>query len=392
MFLRDIETHLRDIAKRLPVVAVMGPRQSGKTTLARLIFNKHTYLSFEDLDIREHALRDPRGFLAQYDNPRGIILDEIQNAPEILSYIQTKVDLEQKHGYFILTGSQYFLVNDALTQTLAGRLGIFTLLPLSIHELQQNAILLSTPEEVIVQGSYPRIYHEGVLPSFWYASYIKSYIERDVRQVTSVGDLGIFKTFLRLCAGRIGQPLNVSSLANDCGITQRTANEWLSLLQASFILILLQPHYQNFSKRLVKTPKLYFFDTGVACSLLEIETAQQLQSHYLRGGLFENACIADFFKQVYNAVREPRIYFWRDNHGHEIDCIIERGSRVVPVEIKAGKTVSSDYFSGLRYWLSLSDGNKQGYVIYAGDSPSSRENIMVLDWKSAGSIVGTLDT
>ncbi|HVX01090.1 MAG TPA: ATP-binding protein, partial [Candidatus Babeliaceae bacterium] len=374
------------------VVAVLGPRQSGKTTLVRNTFGQHKYISLENLDLREIATHDPRQFLESNRNEHGIILDEFQNVPTLLSYIQTYVDQEKLKGYFILTGSQNFLVNQAISQTLAGRIAILTLLPLSIKELKESHILPGI-DELIFNGCYPRIYGENVLPSVFYPSYTLTYIERDVRQITQVTDLTAFKRFVQLCAGRIGQFLNISSLATDCGISQATAKAWLSLLEASYIIFLLQPHYQNFSKRLIKTPKLYFYDTGLACSLLGLDMASQVSTHYLRGALFESLIISDLYKCFYNTARAPRLYFWRDNHGHEIDCIIEKGQHLMPIEIKASRTIHLDFFKGLQYWLNLAGTDKRdSFVIYGGDNYFTLSNGTIVSWKEIDRIFSNRTT
>ncbi len=391
MIIRDLKNTLEEVSKQLPVIAILGPRQSGKTTLAQTSFKNHIYLSLEDLDTRARALNDPREFLEFHRNPYGLILDEIQNAPELLSYIQTYVDRENVLGYFILTGSQNFLVNQAVTQTLAGRIAILTLLPLSIAELRKNNLLPNTVEEFIFKGSYPRLYAHPIQPSLWYASYTLTYIERDVRQLASITDLTVFQLFMKLCAGHIGRLVNISSLANECGIDLRVAKGWLSILQASYIIFLLQPYYKNFNKRLVKTPKLYFYDTGLASALLQIESVEQLQTHYLRGELMENAIIAEFLKDVYNSARIPHLYFWRDNHGNEIDCLIEKGTHIIPVEVKAGRTVTTRYFKGLNYWNELTKNNPaKSYVIYAADENQKWKYGHVLSWKFSDTIITDL--
>ena len=391
MISRNISIILEKLARQLPVIAILGPRQSGKTTIAHATFSRHKYITLEELDIREQAIKDPREFLEFNRNEHGLILDEIQHAPDLLSYIQTIVDLEEKPGYFILTGSQNFIVNQTISQTLAGRMAVFTLLPLSINELQKNNLLPGTIEEYIVKGSYPRLYDKEIDRHIWYSSYILNYIERDVRQIATVENLSEFHFFLKMCAGRIGQELNISALANDCGIPAKKIEKWLSLLQTSYIMFLLRPHYTNFGKRLVKSPKLYFFDTGVACSLLNIETVEQLQTHYLRGALCENLIIADFNKQSYNLGREPNIYFWRDNHGLEVDCIIERGQHLIPVEIKSGRTVTSDYFVALEQWNKISKTNPENNIlVYAGKEGQQRSLGRVYTWKEAGEIVSNL--
>lgn len=387
MFKRNMTAKLKYFASKLPVVAILGPRQSGKTTLAKATFSKHTYISFEDIDQRLFATEDPRRFLREYQNEYGLILDEIQHVPDLLSYIQTYVDQEKKNGYFILTGSQNFLVTQAISQTLAGRMAVLTLLPLSIRELLESK-LVTNYEQAIFYGGYPRIFEQDLLPYEWYPSYILNYIERDARQITQLVDLGAFQRFIKLCAGRTGQILNVSALATDAGINPQTAKSWLSVLQASYIIVLLQPHFMNFSKRLIKSPKLYFLDTGIACSLLEIRSEQDLRNHYLRGGLFESMIINELYKQYYNQGIQPGLYFWRDSHGHEMDCIIDRGSKLIPIEIKAGETIDSSYFDGLEYWNEMAKADpEEGYVIYGGKENQSRSKGNVISWRAISKVV-----
>jgi uncharacterized protein len=387
MIKRDLAVSLLKDSLKSPVIAILGPRQSGKTTLARNTFKRHIYISLEDLDIRDFAKRDPRKFLADNQSEHGIILDEIQRVPELLSYIQTQVDLEYKPGYFILTGSQNFLVTQAITQSLAGRISLHTLLALSVHELDEAKLLPSTLEEMLFKGSYPIIYGRNYDPSEWYVDYVRTYLERDVRTITAVSDLSTFRRFMKLCAGRIGQIINLTSLGNDCGITYNTAKAWLSILEASYIIFILQPHHKNFSKRLIKSPKLFFYDTGLASALLDIESEKQLNFHYLRGGLFESLVISELYKSFYNADKVPHLYFWRDKTGHEVDCIIERGQYLFPVEVKAGLTITPDYFEGLNYWNNFAriDPNK-GFVVYGGTQNQSRSLGNIVSWRNISSI------
>jgi uncharacterized protein len=382
MIKRTLEQKLLQLAQQFQVVAVLGPRQSGKTTLTQITFPTYKYVSLEDFDALNLAKSDPRAFLALHGDGDGVILDEIQNAPQLLSYIQTEVDRSKKNGFFVITGSQNFLLNEKITQTLAGRVAILTLLPLSVAELKQANLLPADSNTMLFKGAYPRLYAQKVTPTDWYSNYIRTYLERDIRQMQNVSDLAVFQLFMKLCAGRIGQLLNVSSLANDCGISIGTANAWLSLLQASYIVVLVQPHFKNFSKRLVKTPKLYFYDTGLACFLLAIEEAQQLATHYLRGGLFESFCISEIMKLRFNVGRIPHCYFWRDKIGHEVDCLIDYGGKLYPVEIKSGQTITQDYFEELHYWRELA-GNEAGrnYCIYAGTESQKRTLVSVLKWQ-----------
>lgn len=388
---RILTNKLLEAATEYPVVALVGPRQSGKTTLAQGSFVKHRYVSLEDYDVRSIAQQDPRRFLNDYPTEAGIIIDEIQHVPSLLSYMQTIVDAEKKKGYFIVTGSQNFLVDEALTQTLAGRMAVLTLLPLSIRELSASGVLPDKFETLIYKGSYPQVYAQKISIERLYTNYIRLYVERDVRQIRSVSDLSTFAKFMRLCAGRIGQELNLTSLGSDCGITHNTARAWISLLEASYVIFLMYPFYNNFGKRLIKSPKLYFVDTGLACSLLNIETAEQVSEHYLRGNLFESLIISDFLKQQYNRERQPNIYFWRDQGQHEIDCIVDEYPRPVPIEIKSGKTVVSDFFKEFEYWNKLTDNTHLlPYLIYGGSDNQPWPQAHVMSWKSIGNLMNEL--
>lgn len=379
---RDLSEKLIRYAGKFSVIAILGPRQSGKTTLAKLTFSKHAYVLLEDPDEKEFAKTDPRGFLKSRSNEYGMILDEIQEAPHLLSYIQGIVDNNDIPGSFIVTGSQNFMFNEAITQTLAGRVAMLTLLPLSIHELKQAHLLPTSAEEAILKGGYPRIYTKNFLPEEWYPSYIKNYVERDVRQMVAIENLSTFQHFVRLCAGRVGQILNLTSLGNDCGISHVTARSWLSLLEASYIVFLLQPHHKNFSKRLIKSPKIYFYDTGLACSLLKITKPEQITDHYLRGGLFESLVVSELVKSAYNAAKEPHIYFWRDSQGHEIDCLLEEGNKLIPIEIKSGYTITSDFFKGISYWSNLAETDpRNNFIIYAGNETQARAQGTVVSWQ-----------
>lgn len=389
MFKRDLLSELK-IYLQFPVVALLGPRQSGKTTLVRHVFKKYVYISFEDLHMRSLAQEDPRAFLKAHENKHGIIIDEFQYVPEILSYIQLEVDEKHRPGYFILTGSQNFLMNQAITQSLAGRVGILTLLPLSINEIMKNT--LHTERDVyscIFNGGYPRIYQEHLMPDKHYPSYIQSYIERDVRLLTNVGDLRSFQRFMQLCAGRIGQQLNISELASVCGVSVSTTQRWISILEASYIIFLLQPYFQNFNKRLTKTPKIYFYDTGIACSLLGIEDLNLLSIHPLKGHIFENFILADICKQYFNCGKKPPLYFWRDLNGRlEIDGLIEERLNLYPIEIKSAEMVASDALKNIEQWSQLANiTHDKRYLIYAGELTIKRSNATVLSWKDCGSLV-----
>lgn len=385
-FNRTIADSLRRYASKFPVVALLGPRQSGKTFITQQLFSNYKYINLENADVRFAAQQDPRQFLTSFSQEEGVIIDEFQHVPELLSYIQTTVDKEYKPGYFILTGSQNFLLNQHITQSLAGRVGILTLLPFSITELENNKITPATIESLLFNGMYPRIYAQPFTPEELYPAYIQTYIERDVRHITKVEDLHTFQKFLKLCAGSTGQLLNLSSLASDCGISGPTAKAWISILEASYIIFLLQPYYKNFNKRVIKAPKLFFYDTGLAASLLGITSPNELFNHYLRGGLFESFILSDLIKRFYNAGKVPRVYFWRDSHGHEIDCIIEKGEHLIPIEIKSGMTISGDYLKPLHFWQELTDSNEIGYTIYTGPENLQIKDIAIKNWRSINQI------
>lgn len=386
MYQRDIQKDAKRLAKHFPVLAILGPRQSGKTTLAKQSFPEYKYFSLETPDIREFAQQDPRGFLRNYET--GMILDEIQNVPELFSYIQTLVDESGLIGRFILTGSQNFALNNHISQSLAGRIALLKLLPLSINELKNADILPTFYESLLFYGGYPRIHAQKILPTDWYPNYIQTYIERDIRQLKNVSDLSLFQKFVKLCAGRIGQLINWSDLARDCGISYHTAQDWVSLLEASFVVFLLKPHHENFNKRLIKAPKLYFYDTGLACSLLDITSEKYLQSHFLRGNLFESFIISELMKASYNQAGTPYFYFWRDKLGHEIDLIFEQAGKVRAVEIKSSQKLSQDTFKELTYWQKLAQiGTDTSYVIYGGDEPQTRSQAQVYGWKEAPSVL-----
>jgi predicted AAA+ superfamily ATPase len=388
----------RDISKvfsrytKFPVIAVLGPRQSGKTTLTRKHFNKYGFVNLENPEMRTFAIDDPHRFLKHFDNGEGLIIDEFQYAPNLLSYIQVLVDEKKRPGYFVLTGSQNFLMNQAISQSLAGRVGILTLLPLSFHELIENK-LISSLDQAIFNGSYPRLYEEKIAALDLYPSYIQTYIERDVRQMAQVGDILIFQKLMKLCAARVGQQINTTDLASQLGVDQRKVKEWLSVLEASFIIFLLKPHFRNFNKRLTKTPKLYFYDTGLACSLLDIRNEKTLALSPFRGNLFESLIIADFFKQYYNlGMSNPPLYFWRDQNGRlEVDCIIDHGDSLYPVEIKSNQTLTPSFFSTLSKWNELAQTDPQkSAVIYGGDKKQTREQGEILGWQFASEYVSSL--
>lgn len=394
MIVRHLAGRLSRAARQFPIVTVTGPRQSGKTTLVRAAFPRHHYVSLERPDERRFALDDPRGFLARFKDR--VILDEAQRAPELFSYLQGMTDDDPRAGRFILSGSQNFLLLESVSQSLAGRTAILHLLPLSLPELEarkaepitaltRRASILRAPRwslaAVLFAGFYPRIHDRHLPPREWLGSYYQTYLERDVRQIVGVGDLEAFSRFVRLCAGRHGQLLNLSSLAVDCGITHTTARRWLSVLVASFIVMLLQPYHRNFNKRLIKAPKLYFLDSGLVSFLLNIRSAGDLEHHAMRGAIFEGFVISELVKRFMNAGEMPPLWFWRDSAGHEVDVVIEDGTQPTPIEIKSGQTVTSDYFTGLAYWRRLpGNATSRGTVIFGGDESYVRSGVLVQPW------------
>jgi len=381
MIQREIETIAKKMFRKYPVISITGPRQSGKTTLIRHLFPDLPYVSLEDYDERQFAIQDPRGFLARH--PNGAVLDEVQRTPQIFSYIQTEVDKRGKNGQYVLSGSQNFLLLEGISQSLAGRVAILKLLPFSIKELIKSNLLITNYEELIYNGFFPGIFSNKIPPDIFYSNYIQTYVERDVRNLKQIGDLNSFTKFMQLCAGRTGQLLNLTSLANDCGVAVNTAKSWISILESSYTIFLLQPHFRNFNKRVVKMPKLYFYDVGLATSLLKVDNSKQLSSHYMIGNLFENMIILDILKARFNKGLQSNIYFWRDSMGHEIDCIIEKSQMLVPVEVKSGRTFNFDFFSGLKYWNNISGNSTENtFLIYGGDKDFMSSEGNAIGWKN----------
>ncbi len=367
---------IRKLLKGYPAIVLTGPRQSGKTTLAKYIFPKKPYVSLENPDTREFAENDPRAFLEKYKS--GAVFDEIQNCPYLFSYLQEIIDENNKPGRFILTGSQQFKLHTQIPQSLAGRVALVQLLPFSYSELYSN----KNPQldKVLFTGMYPPIHDRKLDPSIWYANYMQTYIERDVRKLINVRDLSTFQRFVRLCAGRTGQLLNLSNLAIDTGITHNTAKAWISILEASYIIFLLQPHHINFNKRIIKTPKLYFYDTGFASWLLSIQNSKQISNHHAHGALFETMIISEMIKKRFNKALTSNLFFWRDRSGNEIDVIIENSDVLIPAEIKSGQTINDDFFKGLKYWKKLTE-RKDSYLIYGGEENYKREGINIRSWR-----------
>lgn len=391
MIKRAIEaTILRD-AKDYPAIAIIGPRQSGKTTLAKALFPDKHYKNLEEPEERAFALEDPRAFLKNRE--KGMIIDEFQRVPGLLSYIQTICDKEQVPGQFILTGSQNFLMMEQISQSLAGRISLFTLLPLSMDELAQTGISTGTMDATLFRGFFPRLHDRDLDTGRYYSNYIKTYLERDVRQLKHIGDLNLFRDFLLLCAGRTGQIVNYSSLGNDLGLSHNTVKSWISLLETSNIIYKLRPYHRNFHKQIIKSPKMYFCDTGLLCHLLGIEEPEAISRHFLKGGIFENLVIGEFLKGAYNRGKEITFHFWRDKTGHEVDLLITRGpQRRIALELKAGSTISGSFFSNLDYYGELDTGcaPPDRYLLYGGEEHQDRSRGKVRSWKETASLAGEM--
>jgi predicted AAA+ superfamily ATPase len=380
MIQRMLSKKLAELTKGFPVICLTGPRQSGKTTLVKSVFKDYAYVSLENVDAMMAAKEDPRRFLAPHKES-GLIVDEAQRVPELFSYLQGIVDSSGRMGRYILTGSQNFLLLEKITQSLAGRAAILHLMPFSAAEVQVAGLLAPTLDEVLFKGMYPPLFDRPVAPADFYPSYIETYLERDVRSMKNIGDLALFRKFLLLCAGRTGQLLNMTALGNEVGVDHKTIRAWLSVLEASFIIFLLRPYYRNWNKRVVKQPKLFFYDTGLLCSLLGLRKVDDLILHHLRGSIYENHVIAEHIKQQHHAGIRPSAFFWRDRSGHEVDLIIEEGETIKAVEIKSSETVNPDLFDGLRWFcaetgLSPADST----LVYGGEEEQARSAGRVLPW------------
>lgn len=380
MYERAVAPTILRFANSFPVVAISGPRQSGKTTLARAQFPQKPYVSLENPDEREFATSDPRRFLGRF--PEGAIIDEVQRCPELFSWLQELVDQKNILGHFVLTGSSQFDLIAGISQSLAGRVGRVKLLPLSLAELKNANCLPSSLDQLLLNGSYPAVYSRAMNPADWYANYVATYLERDVRQLLTVRDLSLFQRFIRLCAARSGQLLNLTALGSDCGITNVTARHWLSVLEASYLVIRLQPYHRNYGKRLVKTPKLYFLDSGLAAWLLGIRDAATLSLHPLRGALFETWVVAEYVKNALNQGETPNLSFWRDNLGHEVDLLQEKSLKLWPVEIKSGATIATDWRKPLEKFTALAGSDTaEPNIIYGGDTSYEREGFRLTAWR-----------
>ena len=381
MIKRDLAEELTKAARQFPAITLTGPRQSGKTTLCRALFPSHPYATLEATDVRSFARDDPRGFLAQFAG--GAIIDEVQRVPDLLSYLQGVIDEEPAPGRWILTGSQNLSLLESVSQSLAGRTAVHHLLPLSRSEVVRFDRYPATLEETLVAGTYPRVFDRGLEPVDWFRSYVATYLERDVRSINNVGNLTTFQRFVELCAGRTAQLVNYSSLANDCGISQPTARAWLSILETTFLVFRLPAFHSNLRKRLVKMPKLHFYDTGLACWLLGIRTPEQLRNHPLRGPIFETWVVSEITKHRLNRGESPRLSFYRDRNGAEVDLIVEQPSHRTLVEAKSGETVSSNPFAGaqrVQRHIARSAGPDSIAVVYGGDQLQHRTPGWLVPW------------
>ncbi len=359
---------------KYPIVTITGPRQSGKTTFAQQLRPNYQYVSLEDLDNRAFAATDPRGFLETWQN--GVILDEVQYVPELFSYLQTYTDIRKRNGEYILTGSQNFLLMERISQSLAGRVAVFALLPFSYSELQSSEYALANWAEYLYRGSYPRQYSQEIPSADFYADYLQTYIERDVRLVINVQNTTVFQRFMQLLAGRSGQLLNQNSLAIETGIDNKTVSAWLSALETSYIIYRLPPYHNNFNKRVLKSHKIYFIDTGLLSYLLGLRSTEDLNVHFARGALFENLVITETLKKYYNKGERMLLYFWNDSQHNEIDLIYDKGPERYAYEIKIGKTLHPQFFDGLKRFQKLAPETKL-HLIYGGDTPQKRTDFQV---------------
>ncbi len=375
---RDISAEILSMANYYPVITIVGPRQSGKTTLVKHLFKDKPYVSLENIDEQNFALSDPREFLARF--PKGVILDEIQKCPELLSYIQSIVDDKNINGMYVLTGSHQLSLHNSISQSLAGRTAVLKLLPLSIAELTNTNITL-TLDNYLLSGGYPRIFTNEINPTKYYRDYVQTYIERDVRHIINIKDLKIFQHFIKLCAGRIGQVFNASNLSNELGVSHSTIRNWLSVLEASFVVFHLPAYFENFNKRIIKSSKLYFSDLGLASYLLGISNIEQISRDPLRGGLVENLAILEFFKSSLNQGIEPDFYFFRESNNNEVDLIIKKSTNLYPVEIKSSSTFNQHMLKNLLYFKAITN-CQNGTLIYSDEQEQKINNTEVINFKN----------
>ena len=384
MIYRNIEKSLFSLMQKYPAINITGPRQSGKTTLVKELLKEHRYFSLENPDIQLFAKEDPRGFIRSAGER--FIFDEVQNVPELFSYLQQVIDEGKPNGSVILLGSQSFLINERITQSLAGRVANLKLMPLSNNELQSANLLPGKLNRLLVSGGYPRMYKEQMLPTEFYPHYIETYLQRDVRQIKNIGDLNSFNRFMKLCAGRVGNIVNFSTLAGDADISVNTVKSWLSVLEASYIIFFIQPYSPNINRRWVKMPKLYFYDTGLVCALLNIENETQLDSFYMKGNLFENMVFSELLKERYNNGLDAHFFFIRDAKGNEVDCVIEKANEIIFVEIKMSDTLSSAHQKSIRFFRKEIPAQSTDYIVYSGDIEVISNNIQYYNWRNIDKI------
>lgn len=381
---RTIEDELKKMANLYPVITLTGPRQSGKTTVLRHLFPDKPYYNLESPDILQVIQSDPRGFLRE--NHKGAILDEIQKYPELVSYLQADVDENENTGRFILSGSENLSLSHTVSQTLAGRTAMLLLYPLSIEELRKVTLAFDA-NDYIYSGFYPRTYKKHMSPTIMYRDYLQTYVERDVRQLSAIKDLSLFQKFLVICAGRIGQMLNYNAVANEVGVSNNTIKQWLSVLEASYVITLLRPYYNNINKRVVKSPKLYFVDVGLASFLLGIHTVQQVKRDPLRGALFENLVVMDLIKMFTHRGKLPSLYYYRDNNQNEVDVLIKTHDDIVPIEIKSSETLHPQFAKGLNYFNKMVGRMPQGYIVYAGsEAISNMQGYRILNYRNLNTL------
>lgn len=388
MIYRKLYSKIREHVSSIPVIAILGPRQSGKTTLAKAAFPEYKFISLEDKQTREQASNNPKQFLDDLNNETGVILDEIQYVPDLFSYIKMTVDETGKNGFFVITGSQNYLMNEAISQSLAGRVLIYTLLPLSINELKEASLLQTDVNDLIFKGGYPRLYVSELTTSEWSTDYIQTYLERDIRQLKNTEDLSQFQDFLKVCVGRIGQLFDIESISNDISVDTKTVKRWISLLEQSYIIFRVRPYFKNFGKRMLKTSKIYFYDTGLAYALLEIKSSQEIDTHDLRGGLFESFIMSELLKIQYNKKERPFLYFWQNNKGNEVDGIIEKANHVIRIEMKASKAIRPSLLKGLKEWNNNSKvSDDYSFLVYGGNESRKENNVQITSWKDVGNIL-----
>lgn len=385
---RKIDSEINKLGKGFPVISVTGPRQSGKTTFLKHHFAKYAYFNLENPQTRELIASDPQQFLKQ--NPKHIIIDEIQRLPELLSYIQVHVDERQEMGSIIVSGSQNLLISEKISQSLAGRAAYQTIFPFSLSELQKHSLANDSYQKQALKGFYPALYSRDISPSLFYSQYISTYVERDARLIKNIQNLSQFQKFIGLLAGRVGQIVNVSSLANDTGISPNTAEDWISILEASYIAYRLRPYYKNVGKRLIKSPKIFFYDTGLLCSLLNISSHNDLAQHFSIGSIFENFIVSEIIKEINNTNKAVTPYFFRDNHGNELDLVLDTGHDLIPVEIKSSSTYSQSFFKGLNYWRNNINPEAQGFVVYGGEDSQPIQQDTLVGWNNLAKITSKL--